>query len=207
MNSKIRNYIRDGVFNVMSPSRLLNLYHWLGLVLREGVVGDVVEVGTYTGQSARLLRLVMDCHKTGQLLHVYDSFEGLEEPTQEDGLNCPVRCGAFSTDESHLLSNFQELELDPPIIHKGVVQRTLPEELPQQICFAHVDLDLYAANVWALKALLPRMAKGAALAIDDYGHPHLPGVATAVLEVFGDRAFDFDLSNVLGQQYQAVVWF
>ena len=42
-----------------------------------------------------------------------------------------------------LRRNFRPHSLELPKIHKGWFQDTLPSSLPDKICFAHLDGDLY----------------------------------------------------------------
>jgi O-methyltransferase len=63
------------------------------------------------------------------------------------------------------------------------LRETLPSGLPDQICFAHLDGDLYASILTSLMYVYPRLSKGAICLIDDYVDPaihmgwnQLPGV-------------------------------
>jgi len=180
MNDQIRAYINATEPNKMlSPSRLLNLYHLLSQTIAWGVPGDIVEVGCCTGFSARFIRMVMDCFNYQRPFHVYDSFEGLRGWTPEDD-GIAIFPGMFVTSQQTLLDNFQELGLTPPIIHQGWVEETLPQELPDKIAFAHIDVDLYQPIKHSLNAVYPRASHNAVILVDDYGHPDWPGAMKAV---------------------------
>jgi hypothetical protein len=74
-----------------------------------------------------------------------------------------------------------------PVVHKGWFKDTLPHDLPERICFAHLDGDLYDSILVSLEHVYPRLSKGAICLIDDYSDPavnpqgwnQLPGVKQA----------------------------
>src|SRR5437879_9747533 len=103
-----------------SIEQRINMYHLAGQVLVFGVPGALVELGTHRGGSAALLAKVIEQFDPSRELHVYDAFAG----------SAP----------SELVANFERLQLQPPIIHAGWFRDTLPSQLPEQICFAHLDV-------------------------------------------------------------------
>jgi O-methyltransferase len=60
-------------------------------------------------------------------------------------------------------------------------------QLPDEICFAHLDGDLYTSIRDSLKVVYPRLVPGAACIIDDYGWDGLTGVKVAVDEYMADK--------------------
>src|SRR5262245_17784032 len=65
----------DARVDMTTIEQRVSLFHLLSQALFYGVKGDVVELGTFTGKTAVLLRKVMDNYSPQRELHVYDSFE------------------------------------------------------------------------------------------------------------------------------------
>ncbi|QDH81341.1 hypothetical protein FKX85_20830 [Echinicola soli] len=111
--------------DMCSLEQRINLFHLLIRVLQEEVKGDIVEVGTFTGQCALLFQQVNTLFDNRKKFHVYDSFE------------------TKFTEKGDVLSllkrNFQHAGLQLPEVHKGYFQDTIPDQLPAEISFAHID--------------------------------------------------------------------
>src|SRR5581483_6380723 len=171
----------------------MNMYHLLSQVLVYGVPGDVVELVCNEGQSSVLMRKIMDHYAPERQLHVYDSFEGLPKLHQKDG-QTPYRAGELMTSKEILVANFEKYGLRLPIIHEGWFSDILPDGLPEEICFAHLDGDLYESILVSLRFVYPKLPKGAICLIDDYADPAihngwnlLPGVKAACDDFLRDK--------------------
>jgi len=140
--------------------------------------GNVVEVGCCWGGTTVLLR---NYFNNDFNVITYDSFEGLSEPTEQDMV------GNF-----HVVKNNMACTMDitKNVINtfctntnvsyiKGWVNETIPNNLPEQICFAHIDVDLYEPTYYSLKHIIPRMVTGGIIVIDDYDDPIWIGVKPA----------------------------
>jgi O-methyltransferase len=138
----------------------INMYHLASQVLAYGVPGALVEIGTLQGSSAALLAKVIEQFDSSRELHVYDAFAG-------GGPN-------------ELLANFERLKLRPPTVHAGWFRDTLPSQLPESVCFAHVDIGwgqppeaMVQSAQLALSSVYPRMPRGAILLVADYCEPDM----------------------------------
>lgn len=172
----------------------MNMFHLADQVLFYGVEGDFVELGCHAGQSAALLRKIMNDYDSDNTLHVYDSFAGLPELTAEDGNTTIYSKGWGTIPEEAVLSNFRQHNLQAPVVHVGFFEDTLPTGLPEKIAFAHLDGDLYESIKTSLEYVYPRLSKGAICLIDDYcdSDAHncwneLPGVKNACDEFLQDK--------------------
>jgi len=172
----------------------MNTYHLASQVLAYNVPGDFVELGCHAGKCAVLLQKIIDYYDPNRSLHVYDSFEGIPEPTTRDGNTATFYKGQMAVNQQQLLDNFKKVGLKPPLIHAGWFKDTLPTELPQRISFAHLDGDLYDSIMVSLEHVYPRLFKGAICLIDDYCDPsvydgwnELPGVKQACDEFLIDK--------------------
>ncbi|MGI5169455.1 TylF/MycF/NovP-related O-methyltransferase [Spirillospora sp. CA-253888] len=173
--------------------QLVNIYWALSGVLAAGVPGAVVEVGCHEGRTSVFLRKVADHFAPGRELHVYDSFEGLPPPGPNDtDYSSP---GQLRTRVEDLTRTFARWDAEPPHVHAGWFADTLPRELPDRVCFAYVDGDLYESIRTALTELYPRLSPGAIVIVDDYcdevrsprAFAGFPGVKKACDEFFADK--------------------
>jgi O-methyltransferase len=167
-----------------------NLYHLVSQVLSYGVEGDLVEVGTFTGQTATLIGRVLAGEGNGQRLHVYDSFGSawdVPDPRQT------------------LELNFRSAGVPLPQIHKGLFQETLPSQLPDKIAFANLDIGFGGREeraeehasllIEVLGHVYERMPRGAIGSLIDYwddtlhaGEVHENyGVTRACQRFFADK--------------------
>lgn len=171
----------------------INLYHLVSQVIAYDVEGDFVELGCNEGQSSVLIQNVIEAYKSPKKLHLFDSFEGLPTVGPEDGSS--YKKGDLSTSESIVRQNFKLRNFPPPIIQKGWFSDTLPDHLPDKICFALLDGDLYDSIMVSLRYTYPRLSKGAVCVIDDYcdekiypqGWNYLPGVKKACDDYLSDK--------------------
>ncbi|SDS11569.1 TylF/MycF/NovP-related O-methyltransferase [Bradyrhizobium canariense] len=171
----------------------MNMYHLVSQTIAYDIDGDLVEVGCNEGQSAVLIAKIIRSFNSEKKLHVYDSFEGLPATRTEDGES--YRKGDLATSEDVLRNNFRIHGLELPTIHKGWFDQTLSEGLPEKVCFAHLDGDLYESIMVSLEYVYPRLTPGAICLIDDYcdtsinpnGWNHLPGVKEACDEFLAEK--------------------
>jgi O-methyltransferase len=179
--------------SMTNVEKRMNLYHFVSQVLAYGVPGDLVEVGCNKGQSSTLIQKIIDEFDPTRRLHVYDSFEGLPPPVAADG--AAYVAGQMKTTRDALVENFRRYGLRLPEIHEGWFHDTLPTKLPERICFAYLDGDLYESIKVSLEHVYPRLSRGAICVIDDYADPDaypeawnkLPGVKQACDEFFADK--------------------
>ena len=174
-----------------SIEQAINIYHCLVQTIVMEVPGDVVELGCYEGNTAILLRQTLDSYGSHKALHVYDSFEGLPEPSPYDRT---WKKGMLTTTQDRLIENFKKHNAQMPAVHPGWFKDTLPTELPEQISFAHLDGDFYASILESLNFVYPRLSKNAVVVVDDYCDPAildlnnvLPGVKKACDEFLADK--------------------
>ena len=71
------------------------------------------------------------------------------------------------------------------ILHKGMVEMTIPNQAPDKIAILRLDTDWYESTKHELQYLWPRLSSGGLLIIDDYGH--FTGARDAVDEFFEEK--------------------
>ena len=172
----------------------MNLWHFASQVLAYRVPGSFVELGCNEGHSSVLIQKVIEDFDPLREFHVYDSFEGLPALRPEDG-DTRYGQGQMRTTREKLLANFSRYGLRVPAIHPGWFEDTLPTQLPDTICFAYLDGDLYESIKVSLQYVYPRLSRGAICVFDDYADPavwpqawnELPGVKRACDDFFADK--------------------
>jgi O-methyltransferase len=170
----------------------INMWHLVRQVLAYDVEGDLVELGCNEGTSSILISKLLAETGSSKKLMLFDSFEGLPSTKTIDGL--AYTRGDLATTEDVVRHNFQKYKLPLPEIHKGWFNQTLTA-LPDKICFAYLDGDLYDSIMVSLEHVYPRMTKGSICLIDDYCDPRinpmgwnkLPGVKQACDEYLSDK--------------------
>lgn len=195
-NLFIAEYFRyQGCLNIEQG---VNLWHLLNQVLLLGVPGDVVELGSLTGMTASVIQRTLQDFGSDKRLYLFDSFEGLPPIQPEDG-NCPLKPENFKTSPDHTVQRFTDLGLDQPVIVPGWFSDTLPHCLPEQICFVHVDGDLYSSVRESLEAVYPRLASEAVVLVDDYADAKL---CQKISDAYNDNPY----SRNLGRRYTPSNW-
>jgi O-methyltransferase len=122
------------------------------------VDGDVVDVGCYEAKSTRVFcnynkDLMMDKN-----LYLFDYFDA------PDGDHKKANHG------KQLANKVKKLMQDfCPVVCEGDVIETIPKHLPDEICFAHIDLNGHKAEAHVMPEIYKRLAKGGMILFDDYG--------------------------------------
>ncbi len=116
---------------------------------------------------------------------LYDTFEGMSEPTDLDvDLNGNPGSEALAAEipNDHSVWAVAALDIvrnnmistgypqDKVQYVQGKVEDTIPATLPGQIAVLRLDTDWYESTQHELKHLVPLVAPGGVLIIDDYGH-------------------------------------
>lgn len=176
----------------------VNIWHLLNQVLYQGIPGDIVELGSLTGMTAAVLQRTLEDFGSDKRLWLFDSFEGLPAITAEDE-KCPLRPENFKTSPEHTIQRFADLGLREPVIVPGWFADTLPDRLPEQVCFVHLDGDLYHSTKQGLEACYPRLPTGAVVVIDDYAEP---GLCRQIGAAYNDTPY----SRNSGRKYTPTDW-
>jgi len=154
----------------------------LDQMAKEGIGGDLLELGVYKGGTAAVLATI--ARKLGRTLYLLDTFEGfaaadLQGIDADKGMNFAdtsveaVRALVGETNVRFLKGYFPATAADlPPEGRYGLV---------------HIDCDLYAPIKSALAYFYPRMVPGGFLIVHDYSSLHWNGAEQAVDEFFADK--------------------
>ncbi len=177
-----------------SPERLFGLIEGVRYVVRHDLPGAFVECGVYKGGSMMAVALtLMELGVTDRDLYLYDTFEGMPAPTEEDvdlyGTPASehfdslsgnwLACSLERVREALLGTGYPAERLH---FLAGKVEDTIPGSAPEQIGLLRLDTDWYASTLHEMNHLWPRLVSGGVLIVDDYGH--FEGARQAVDEYF-----------------------
>jgi predicted O-methyltransferase YrrM len=142
----------------------------------KNVPGDMAELGVASGASARMI----SARAPERVLHLFDTFEGLPEPSEKDSSRFKKR------QYRHTLEDVQGyLSGDKVRFYKGLFPETAKEVSVTQFAFVHLDGDLYETTKAGLEWFYPRLSKGGILICHDYDTS--AGVNRAFDEFFADK--------------------
>jgi hypothetical protein len=187
-------------YTMTSAERVEALVNAVRYIAANGVAGDIVECGVWRGGSSMAAALTLkELGDERRHLYLYDTFEGMSAPTEEDvTLDGVAAKGKFverqlseeSSDWCRALlddvrQNVASTGYPPDRLHfiKGKVEATLPASMPAgPIALLRLDTDWYESTRHELLHLYPRLVRGGVLIVDDYGH--WAGARKAVDEYF-----------------------
>jgi O-methyltransferase len=168
-------------------------------LIKRGIPGAFVECGVAQGGCSALMAMTARTDKSARMMWLFDSFQGLPSPTEDDydqdrkwtgkhirPLNRGSCLGTKSQVESLLFSKF-ELDRESIFLVEGWFQETLPayKDRVGQISLLRIDGDWYESTICCLRHLYGNVAPGGYFIIDDYGVCY--GCKKAVHEFFEER--------------------
>lgn len=173
-------------YTMASYRALSNIYELAKLAEKNNIEGCFVECGVWRGGCAVMMAKIIRKFRSKRKIWLFDSFEGLPEPTPNDGqmakeiigdknmkgsLNSAGICIASRLDVIHLLSGLK-LYTDNIIIVEGWFQATLPKLKNKigHIAILRLDCDWYESTKCCLENLYHNVICGGYIVIDDYGY-------------------------------------
>jgi O-methyltransferase len=193
---RVKNY------TMTTPERLNGLCEAVRYLTAACIEGDVVECGVWKGGSmmavAEMLGRFGDHSRQ---LHLFDTFEGMSEPTEHDvsfrgdaavatlesqrEKDPEFQWCSSSLDEVRGHMRSTRYPSDKVHFVPGKVEDTIPGHAPEKIALLRLDTDWYESTRHELEHLFPRLTDGGVLIIDDYGH--WQGARQAVDEYFANH--------------------
>jgi len=151
------------------------------------VEGDTADIGVRFGTSSFFILCGTD--NAAKQHHMFDSFEGLSEPTPEDsgaGQQTVWKQGHLLAEEEVTKKNLHMYE-DRCHYYKGWVPARFPEVRDRKFAFVHIDVDLYQPTRDTLEFFYQRVSPGGVIVCDDYGSVLCPGARKAMDEFLADK--------------------
>jgi asparagine synthase (glutamine-hydrolysing) len=183
--SAISRSVTDARLTYLKPEKLVRIEQAVADVSRAGVAGCFLECGIALGGSGIVIATLMPDHRE---FHGYDVFGMIPPPTstkddeksraryetirtgQSRGIGGDPYYGYVEDLERRVIDNFarfgQPVDGRRVSLHKGFFQDTLHP--PPTIAFAHIDCDWYDPVKLCLQRIVPRLAEGGYVVLDDY---------------------------------------
>lgn len=185
-------------FTMTSAQRLGALCDAITYIEDRRIAGDIVECGVWRGGSSMAIALtLLGRGSTDRALYLYDTYEGMSEPTDYDREIATDASAAdmlaTSSKDSGVwaYAGLDEVKrnlastgypADKLNFVRGKVEDTIPGIIPGSIALLRLDTDWYESTRHELQYLFPLLSDGGVLIIDDYGH--WDGARRAVDEYF-----------------------
>jgi Macrocin-O-methyltransferase (TylF) len=194
-----RNYGRAEPHTLLMKAQVRSVYD--RLLETRHLPGDCIEFGGFHGGLSFFLGLCVRDLGLAKRVIMLDSFQGL--PQTDAALDGPFERGMMVSDLQSVQRARSALGLDGVVeIRSGWFEDTLGHMPPAaQFCLAHLDADVYGSTKTALRYLLPRLAAGGAVVLDDCLFFGATGVLRAACEEIGSG-----LHLHLGPKTQAFVF-
>lgn len=197
-------------YTMVGYPRIKNVYDLARKVSQRGLKGAFVECGVWKGGAAGVMGYVAEKEGKGRQIWLFDSFEGLPEPTKQDG-DIAIRYSAGRSSGNLLsigecvgeLGDVQRLFLsvlgingENIHIEQGWFQETLEKKRDAlgPIAILRLDADWYESTKVALENLYDNVVAGGYVIIDDYGH--WEGCKKAVDEFLSLRGIPVTLRRI-----------
>lgn len=187
-------------YTMVGRSGILATYKIADTTEREKRSGSFVECGVAKGGCAAMMAMIAKGGGSGRSIWLFDSFEGLPAPTQDDreeanryqrkdkSRSALLEGYCLGTYEqvSDLLFTRLGLPKDNIFMVKGWFQDTLPKYKEEigEIAVLRIDADWYESTKCCLENLYDNVVAGGHIYIDDYG---LPGCKKAVDDFLKSR--------------------
>lgn len=176
--------IRSKKLTYLSRGKLAKLALTIQKLEKENVEGELIECGCALGGSTILISSIKSKNR---LLKVYDVFEMIPAPTDQDtkevhkryqeiingkskGIKGDQYYGYINDLKSRVEKNLNDFginrEKDNVKLVKGLVQETLQPS--GKIALAHIDVDWYEPVKVSLDRIFPYLSKGGFIILDDY---------------------------------------
>ena len=190
-----------------SPEKLFALVVAVRHVVDHAIAGDIVECGVWRGGSMQAIaRTLLARGVTDRDLHLFDTFEGMPEPTAEDRRFDGAPAQALLEEKPRTawvwaVASLEDVQAGmaetgyPPQrlhYHRGRVEDTLPAAAPERIALLRLDTDWYASTRHELDHLYDRVSSGGVILFDDYGY--WEGARQAVDEFLAERGLSLLLA-------------
>lgn len=170
-----------------SVERLFALYEALVYIVKHKIPGDIVECGVYKGMTPLFAAATLGrLGDTGRKIFLYDTYEGMPPAGPEDiemisgkSAEALKRERGDKPYSDYSRASIEEVRNNISgvkypqenfVFVKGLVEKTIPGTMPQQIALLRLDTDWYESTYHELKHLYPRVSARGVLIVDDYGH-------------------------------------
>jgi len=198
-------------FTSTGPDRIISLVNATKHIVKHNIEGVIIECGVWKGGSMMaILRTLKNLKVEDREVYLYDTFEGMSEPTAEDkSIRGESALNAYNDDKDgwdkiiyyssldEVKENIATIGYTSENVHyvKGKVEDTISKDtLPDKIALLRLDTDWYESTKHELEFLFPKLVSGGIIIIDDYGH--WEGCKKAVDEYFNKNNINIFLARI-----------
>ncbi|MEY8120390.1 TylF/MycF/NovP-related O-methyltransferase [Falsihalocynthiibacter sp. BN13B15] len=172
-------------FTMTSRNRGYALYEAVNYVVDNNIQGGFVECGVWRGGSSMIIALaLLDRGVSNRAIHLFDTFEGMTPPTDDDRDPSGRAAAEIMADETldgltHAVYDIESVRKNMissgyprNLIRyvKGDVCKTLPDDKQIKISLLRLDTDFFDSTEAELIHLYPKVSPLGVIIIDDYGH-------------------------------------
>jgi O-methyltransferase len=184
-------WLRDKICPVYTMARHDQIAVMTDLARRtnaENIPGDMVECGVWNGGSAAILAYFAKQSNFNRTTWLFDSFEGLPDPTVEDGPEAKeISKFVSAMENAEKALSLVNADMSKIRMVKGWFKDTLPTVEIPQIAMLNMDSDFYESEKLVIEKFYDSMVPGGFIYMDDFYAPHLPGCHKAIAEFFESR--------------------
>jgi O-methyltransferase len=194
-------------WTMTSPERIYALIQGVRYVSANKIAGAIVECGVWKGGSmAAAARTLLQMQDVSRDLYLFDTFEGMSEPTANDVDYSGKRAKEVIQENSSFKCADAPLEQVKEVLYgtgypkdrirfvPGKVEDSIPGSAPDVIALLRLDTDWYESTKHELIHLFPRLSKAGVIIIDDYGH--WKGARQACDEYFAENRVSVLLNRI-----------
>jgi glycosyltransferase involved in cell wall biosynthesis len=147
-------------------------------VIKNNIPGDFVEIGVWRGGSVMLmLYKLLELGVTDRIIHLYDTFTGMTEPSEND-IDCcgrkaeeifdSVKCESGGIEEVKKNIGQVGYPMENIKFHEGDIRQV--SFIPDTIAILRLDNDWYDLYKFELPLFEPKVSPGGVITIDDYNY-------------------------------------
>ena len=177
--------------------------------------GDICEFGVAQGKTSKLISYLIQ--NTSEKIYLYDSFEGLPDPSNKDILKDDIfnlkkienYKGKMSHAETKVIKELKSINFnfDKLIINKGFFNKENIKNysFPEFISFAYLDFDFYQPTIDSLEIIEKKLIKGSIIIVDDYDF-FSTGAKTALDEWYqmNNKFFNLEIVKTLNSSFAII---
>jgi len=158
-------------YTMVGHQRLENVQKCVEDILRNKVLGDLIEAGAWRGGTTIFMRALLKAYGViDRKVWVADSFEGLPAPKNKDDGWDLSHVDYLKVSLDQVKSNFERFGLLDEQVEflKGWFCDTLLHAPIKRIAILRLDGDMYSSTMDSLKNLYHKVSKGGYIIVDDY---------------------------------------
>lgn len=181
LEEDVRGFVADGA-NGGDMARFWFFCMIFDQIVKEGLAGNVAELGVYKGNTASFLATI--ARHLDSTAYLLDTFEGFQAADLR-GLDQNQQVQFADTSLDHVRARVGDDHVRFVKGHFPASASQIPADAA--FCLVHIDCDLQAPIASALSYFYPRLVPGGFLIVHDYGSLAWAGAERAVDEFLADK--------------------